>query len=144
MLETCEISRILSITAHPDDVDFAAAGTVARWTDAGIEVVHCVVTDGDAGGFDEDFPREEMPALRRAEQVAAAKCVGVTDVRFLGYVDVTETFPRKIAALRAHESQITHMEDLTERIRTRLTLVAGQAGLPGGRLAEGFRVLDTA
>jgi len=60
------------------------------------------------------------------------------------YVDVTETFPRKIAALRAHESQIAHMEDLAERIRTRLALVAGQAGLPEGRLAEGFRVLDTA
>ena len=95
MLDDAEISRILSITAHPDDVDFAAAGTVARWTEAGIEVVYCVVTDGDAGGFDEDFPREEMPALRRAEQVAAAKCVGVTDVRFLGYVDVTETFPAR-------------------------------------------------
>jgi len=87
VLETREISRILSFTAHPDDGDFAAAGTVARWTDAGIEVVYCVVTDGDAGGFDEDFPREEMPALRRAEQVAAAKCVGVHDVRFLGYPD---------------------------------------------------------
>jgi len=49
VLETCEISRILSITAHPDDVDFAAAGTVARWTEAGIEVVYCLVTDGDAG-----------------------------------------------------------------------------------------------
>ena len=36
------------------------------------------------------------------------------------------------------------MEDLAERIRTRLALVAGQAGLPEGRLAEGFRVLDTA
>ena len=60
------------------------------------------------------------------------------------YVDVTETFPRKIAALRAHESQTGHMDDLTERIRTRLTLVAQQAGLPAGRLAEVFRVLDTA
>ena len=87
MLDDAEISRILSITAHPDDVDFAAAGTIARWTDAGIEVVYCVVTDGDAGGFDEDFPREEMPALRRVEQVAAAKCVGVHDVRYLGYPD---------------------------------------------------------
>ena len=87
MLDDAEISRILSITAHPDDVDFAAAGTVARWTEAGIEVVYCLVTDGDAGGFDEDFPREEIPAVRRAEQVAAAKCVGVHDVRFLGYPD---------------------------------------------------------
>ena len=61
MLDDAEISRVLAITAHPDDVDFAAAGTVARWTEAGIEVVYCVVTDGDAGGFDEDFPRSEMP-----------------------------------------------------------------------------------
>ena len=87
MLDDAEIARALSITAHPDDVDFAAAGTVARWTEAGIEVVYCVVTDGDAGGSDESFPRAEMPALRRAEQVAAAKCVGVDDVRFLGYPD---------------------------------------------------------
>ena len=87
VLDDAEISRVLAITAHPDDVDFSAAGTVARWTEAGLEVVYCIVTDGDAGGFDEDFPREDMPALRRAEQVAAAKCAGVSDVRFLGYPD---------------------------------------------------------
>jgi len=56
---------------------------------------------------------------------------------------VTETFPRKLAALRAHESQTGHMADLADRIKTRLTLAARQAGLPDGRLAEGFRVLDT-
>src|ERR1700720_1586107 len=87
VLDDAEIARILSITAHPDDVDFGAAGTIARWTDAGIEVIYCLVTDGDAGGLDEDFPRAEMPAVRRAEQIAAAKCVGVQDVRFLGYPD---------------------------------------------------------
>src|ERR1700723_4640763 len=87
VLDDAEIARILAITAHPDDVDFGAAGTIARWTDAGIEVTYCLVTDGDAGGLDEDFPRAEMPALRRAEQIAAAKCVGVHDVRFLGYPD---------------------------------------------------------
>ncbi len=87
MLDDAEVNRILSITAHPDDVDFGAAGTIARWTDAGIEVTYCVVTDGDAGGLDEDFPRADMPALRRAEQIAAAKCVGVHDVRYLGYPD---------------------------------------------------------
>lgn len=87
MLDDAEVTRILIITAHPDDVDFGGAATVALWTDAGIEVTYCVVTDGDAGGLDEDFPRAEMPALRRAEQIAAAKCVGVHDVRFLGYPD---------------------------------------------------------
>ena len=236
--DDADITRILSITAHPDDVDFGAAGTIARWTDAGIEVVYCVVTDGDAGGQDENFPRAEVPALRRAEQIAAAKCVGVHDVRVLGYpdgrveatlglrrdlarvirqvrpdrvvcpspernyartgashpdhravgsaaldavypdarnpfafpelrdreglapwkvsevwiagsptpdhyVDVTATFPRKIAALRAHESQTGDMDDLEERLRGWLTRSAALAGLPEGHLAEAFQVLDT-
>jgi LmbE family N-acetylglucosaminyl deacetylase len=72
--------------AHPDDVDFGSAGTVASWTAAGTEVVYCMVTDGDAGGFDET-PRDQMGPLRQAEQRAAAAAVGVTDVRFLGYPD---------------------------------------------------------
>jgi hypothetical protein len=57
---------------------------------------------------------------------------------------VTETFPRKMAALRAHESQISHLEDLAERLRGRLAEAARQAGLPDGRLAESFQVLATA
>ncbi len=44
------IERTLVVTAHPDDVDFGFAGTVAAMTDAGIEVSYCIVTDGDAGG----------------------------------------------------------------------------------------------
>ncbi|HXS65109.1 MAG TPA: PIG-L deacetylase family protein [Streptosporangiaceae bacterium] len=87
MLDDAEIERILVITAHPDDVDFGAAGTVATWTDAGIEVIYCIVTDGDAGGSDPSISRPDMAVLRRAEQTAAAKCVGVTDLRFLGYPD---------------------------------------------------------
>jgi len=39
MRDDAEVARILVITAHPDDVDFGMAGTVATWTDAGIEVV---------------------------------------------------------------------------------------------------------
>jgi LmbE family N-acetylglucosaminyl deacetylase len=80
------VDRALCVLAHPDDVDFGSAGTVATWTAAGTEVTYLIVTDGDAGGFDET-PREEMGPLRRAEQEAAAKAVGVTDVRFLGYPD---------------------------------------------------------
>lgn len=87
VLKDNEVERVLVITAHPDDVDFGAAGTVATWTNAGIEVAYCVVTDGDAGGFDPDMPRPEIPTIRRAEQTAAAKTVGVTDLTFLGYPD---------------------------------------------------------
>jgi LmbE family N-acetylglucosaminyl deacetylase len=89
MLEFSEIERVLVVTAHPDDVDFGAAGTVAALTDAGVEVVYCLVTDGQAGGFDHSIPRTEMAAIRREEQTKAAAEVGVTDLRFLGFMDGT-------------------------------------------------------
>jgi LmbE family N-acetylglucosaminyl deacetylase len=238
VLEDSEIKQILVINAHPDDVDFSAAGTVARWTDAGIKVSYCLVTDGDAGGHDPSVPRDQIPALRRAEQTAAASAVGVSDLRFLGYsdgmveatiglrrdlarvirqvrpdrvlcptpernyirmpashpdhravgsaaldavypdarnpfafpelladegleawtvrevwlggaspnhyVDVTDTFDRKVAALRAHKSQTDQMENLAEFLRAWLARNAEQAGWPEGRLAEAFQVMDTA
>jgi len=87
VLDDATVERVLVVTAHPDDVDFGAAGTVATWTAAGIEVAYCVCTDGDAGGFDPAVDRAEIPGIRRAEQVEAAKRVGVHDVRFLGYRD---------------------------------------------------------
>ena len=87
MLEPHEVQRALVITAHPDDVDFAAAGSVANMTDAGIEVTYCLVTDGDAGGFDQTIPRPQMALLRREEQTRAAKEVGVENLIFLGFGD---------------------------------------------------------
>ncbi len=59
------------------------------------------------------------------------------------HVDVTDTFDRKVAALRAHESQTGHMEDLEGFIRGWAERVALDAGLPEGRLAEAFRVVAT-
>ena len=82
-----EIERILVVVAHPDDVDFGAAGSIARWTDAGIEVAYCIVTDGEAGGRHDGIEPLELGELRRVEQTAAAKTVGVTDLTFLGYPD---------------------------------------------------------
>ena len=82
-----ELTRVLVVTAHPDDVDFGSAGTVATLVAAGVSVTYCIVTDGDAGGFDPTVPRSEIPGIRRSEQMAAAAAVGVTDVRFLGYRD---------------------------------------------------------
>lgn len=87
MIDDSDIERILCITAHPDDVDFGTAGTVAGWTAGGIEVSYCIITDGDAGGFDPSVPREAIAGIRQAEQRAAGAELGVSDVRFLGYPD---------------------------------------------------------
>lgn len=239
MLDDNEIERVLVVTAHPDDVDFGAAGTIALWTAAGVEVSYCICTDGDAGGFDPDVDRAEIPRIRRAEQVEAAKQVGVRDLSFLGYrdgslmptielrrdisrvirevrpqrmiiqspdrnwsrigashpdhlasgaaaiaaiypdarnpyahpellrdegldawsvsetwvqahpennhwVDITDVFDQKVAALRAHVSQTAHMQGFEERIRGWFGSNAERAGLPEGRLAEGFFVVATA
>jgi LmbE family N-acetylglucosaminyl deacetylase len=233
------VASILLIVAHPDDIDFSSGGSVARWVAEGNTVAYCICTDGDAGGFDLDFPRDQIASVRRAEQIEAAKRVGVHDVRFLGYpdgrlvasfelrrdisrvvrqvqpqrilvpsperdyervgrshpdhraagdaaldavypdarnpfahpelrteegldawvvketwimggvaghalhyVDVTDTFDRKISALRAHESQTAHMDNLEEFVGKWLAANAQAAGFPVGRKAESFLVIS--
>ncbi len=79
--------RVLVIVAHPDDLDFGAAGTIATWTAAGSEVVYCIVTDGAAGSAEEDVDLSTLPARREDEQREAARVVGVEQVIFLGYPD---------------------------------------------------------
>jgi LmbE family N-acetylglucosaminyl deacetylase len=81
--------RILVIVAHPDDIEFGAAGTIARWTAEGAQVTYCIVTDGAAGSNDPNTNIEDLKRIRREEQIAAARVVGVQDVRFLGYADGT-------------------------------------------------------
>lgn len=78
--------KALVVTAHPDDVDFGAAGTVAAWTAAGIDVSYCICTSGEATG-DAGRDAAEMVRVREAEQRAAAEQVGVHDVTFLGHPD---------------------------------------------------------
>ncbi len=79
--------RALAIFAHPDDIDFGAAGTVARWVDEGWAVSYVCVTSGQKGGQDASVGPEEYGALREREQQAAAAAIGVTDVHFLGWMD---------------------------------------------------------
>jgi LmbE family N-acetylglucosaminyl deacetylase len=231
------LERILVVVAHPDDVDFGAAGSVAAWTSQGVDVSYCIITDGDAGGFDESVSRPDMARIRREEQTAAAREVGVSDIHFLGYpdgrvqatlelrrdisrvirrvkpqrvlsqspqrnwqrifashpdhlaageatlcavypdsrnpfahpellaegfephtvpevwlmggpepdvaVDITDTFPRKVAALQQHVSQVAHRDDLEKMLREWTSAIAKANGLPEGRLAEAYRVVPT-
>ena len=82
-----EIKRVLVISAHPDDSDFGASGTIAQWVKKGIEVSYVFCTNGDQGGEESGFTKEEMPAIRQREQRAAGAAIGVTDITFLNYVD---------------------------------------------------------
>ena len=44
--------RVLAVMAHPDDIEFMAGGTVARWARAGVELHYCLLTDGNSGSRD--------------------------------------------------------------------------------------------
>lgn len=82
-----EIERILVVTAHPDDLDFGAGGTIAQWTAKGIAVSYCICTNGEQGGVDPSITRQEMREIRRREQTAAGVVLGVSDIHFLDYRD---------------------------------------------------------
>jgi len=133
------VERALVVTAHPDDVDFGAGGTVAHWVSQGTVVTYCVITDGDAGGFDPDVPRSQIPAIRRAEQIAAGESLGVADVRFLGYRDGSLTvtmglrrdISRVIRQVRPERMLIQSPERNWQRIQASHPdhLAAGEAAL---------------
>jgi LmbE family N-acetylglucosaminyl deacetylase len=79
-------SKVLVIVAHPDDIDFGTAGTVATLTDHGVEVVYGLVTSGQAGE-PADLSPVDLAELREAEQGAAATIVGVSELHWLGFPD---------------------------------------------------------
>ncbi|HVO84966.1 MAG TPA: PIG-L deacetylase family protein [Syntrophobacteria bacterium] len=78
---------VMVVTAHPDDAEFGVAGTVARWTAEGKQVVYVVCTNGDKGTTDRSLSAETLAEIRKREQGAAAKVLGVREVVFLGYPD---------------------------------------------------------
>ena len=77
----------LVVVAHPDDIEFGCAGTVARWVQEGARVAYALVTNGAAGSSDPEMTRQRLAELREAEARASAKVVGVDQVEFLGYED---------------------------------------------------------
>jgi LmbE family N-acetylglucosaminyl deacetylase len=82
-----QFPKVLSVFAHPDDGEFAFGGTLAKWADEGSEIHHVSVTDGSAGSNKPGITREELRPLRKREQLAAAKVLGITECHFLGFVD---------------------------------------------------------
>jgi LmbE family N-acetylglucosaminyl deacetylase len=80
--------RALTIGAHPDDAEFGAGGTLARWAREGCEISMMIVTDGSKGSWDPDVSPAELVKVRAAEQVAAAAALGATgELVHLDYVD---------------------------------------------------------
>src|SRR5689334_492447 len=73
----------MAIVAHPDDIEFGCAGTIARWVQQGCKVAYVLVTSGDVGIAKPGITRAEAAAIREAETIAAAKVVGVDNVIFL-------------------------------------------------------------
>jgi len=79
-LEPSPPERMLVIAAHPDDIEFVVAGTVAKWIQAGSEVRYVLATSGDAGTHQPGVRRQELARIREAEQRAAARVVGAEKV----------------------------------------------------------------
>ena len=82
-----KIERVMVVTAHPDDPEFGAGGTVAKFAREGKEVTYVIVTDGSKGSSDRTMTPERLVKIRQEEQQNAAKTLGVERVEFLGYVD---------------------------------------------------------
>lgn len=112
--------RVLIVMAHPDDAEFGAAGTIARWADAGAHITYVVVTDGSKGSEDPEMTDERLSKLRMKEQRAAAEVLGVAEVVFLGYPDgeVFNTIELRrdiVRQIRLHKPDVIMTLDPTNR-----------------------------
>ena len=93
--------RALIVSAHPDDIEFGCAGTVAKWVSEGADVTYCIVTDGSTGTQDRELMGAPLNKIRREEARRAAEVVGVEELVWLdypdGYVEYTLDLRRDIA-----------------------------------------------
>lgn len=79
--------RLLVVSAHPDDIEYGCAGSVARMVDEGWHAAYVIVTSGQKGTQDPHSDPEEFGAVREEESRQAALICGVEDVTFLRYMD---------------------------------------------------------
>lgn len=85
--ELLKMRRILCVQPHPDDMEVAAGGTIARLVRSGAVVIYVTVTDGGLGSSDPRDKRQAVRERRRREQEAAARILGVAELRWLDFPD---------------------------------------------------------
>jgi LmbE family N-acetylglucosaminyl deacetylase len=108
---TDAIRRAMVITAHPDDSEFGAGGTVAKLVKDGYEVTYCILTNGNKGSGDRGMTPERLVLMREEEQRNAARVLGVETVDFLGFPDgeledTRESRMAVTAAIRRHRPDL--------------------------------------
>lgn len=111
-------ARVLAVAAHPDDIEFAAGGTIARWVAEGAIVHYLVVTRGDKGSDDPQTDPDDLAVAREAEQRAAATELGVASVEFLDEADArvepTLALRERITrVIRRHRPEVVISHDPT-------------------------------
>jgi LmbE family N-acetylglucosaminyl deacetylase len=111
-----KFERVLVVSAHPDDPEFSAGGSVAKLAKDGAQVTYVIVTDGSQGGEDPKQKDSDLAGIRQKEQRAAAKVLGVKKVEFLGYKDGHLSHDLKlrrdiVRMIRKHKPElvITHL-----------------------------------
>jgi LmbE family N-acetylglucosaminyl deacetylase len=103
--------KVMVVAAHPDDIEWGSAGTVARLTSEGKTVVYVLATRGEAGSEDGALTIEQVGELREREERAAAREVGVEVVEFLGFPDAQVYYGPELrkaiaAAIRRHRPEV--------------------------------------
>lgn len=78
---------LLAVGAHPDDMDFGASATVAKFIEEGWDAYYVVCTDGSRGSSDPQMTHEMLAEVRKGEQVGAGKILGLKDMFFLDHTD---------------------------------------------------------
>src|SRR5690554_4967614 len=91
------VHHVLVIVAHPDDADIGCGGTAIQMARQGIEVTYMILTNGDKGNHNPEITRNQLIAMRKIEQRAAAELCGVKQVLFMG---VEDGFLRPTRAIR--------------------------------------------
>lgn len=112
--------KVMAIMSHPDDIEFGAAGTIARWASEGQEIVFVLGTSGDKGSDDPSFTSESLMETRENEQRAAAAILGVKTVEFMRMRDAElvadlETRKKITAIIRKHKPDAVICQDPTVR-----------------------------